>query len=419
MYPFKLTAQDAEFIEKAKALKPILAQRARLVDEEGGWPEENWKDIIEGGFLKLGVPKQYGGYGENNCAFSHVCNAVVEIFASACGSTAWIIQNQYHCFGLVDALGTEAQKRRILGDVAKNGAGIASVGSEVQPGRSLNTPHANGKITFSADLMPAEGGFVVNGFKGFTSGGAASKYLLFWALAPGTDDPDVGASIFIIEFPNDGVEFVKGWDKSTGIRASLSGGAKFANVFVPWSNVLGEPGAFNQDHPYSFEMAYAHHSLGSAQGIYDEVRQAVADRPFLQDDDTNLYTLGEMASAIAATRSQLWYAQHLFDENFFGEASHAALQGLHMAKTTVTMASTKACEVVGTRGIFRWNPIQRLMRDARVATLHTRESLIMKTVAKTELTRDYFPKAKYGRRLAKDQRRTWADLGFKFERDVA
>jgi alkylation response protein AidB-like acyl-CoA dehydrogenase len=419
MYPFKLTAQDAEWIEKAKALKPILAERARAVDEAGGWSEENWKDIVDGGFLKLGVPKQYGGYGDDNAAFSHVCHEVVEIFASACGSTGWIIQNQYHCFGLVAALGNETQKRRILRDVAENGAGVASVGSEVQPGRSQNTPHANGKITFTAELMPTEGGFVANGFKGFTSGGGASKYLLFWALAPGTDDPDVGASVFIIELPNEGVQFVKGWEDATGIRASLSGGARFTNVFIPWSNVLGEPGAFNQDHPYTFELAYAHHSLGSAQGIYDEVRQSVADRAFLQDDDTNLYALGEMASAIAATRSQLWYAQFLYDQKLWGEASHATLQGLHMAKTTVAMVSAKAYDVVGTRAVFRWNPIQRLVRDARVATLHTRESLIMKTVAKSELTRDFFPKAKYGRRLEKDQRRTWADLGFKFERDVA
>ncbi|MGY5809111.1 acyl-CoA dehydrogenase family protein [Rhizobium sp. LEGMi198b] len=420
MYPFKQSAQDAEWIEKAKALKEVFAKRARQVDDEGGWPHENWKDIIEGGFLKLGVPKEYGGYADEDAGFSNVCHAVVEIFASACGSTGWIIQNQYHCFGLVAALGNEEQKRRILTDVAENGAGVASVGSEVQPGRTQTSAHANeGKISFASDLTPTEGGFIANGFKGFTSGGGASKYLLFWALAPGTSDPDVGASVFVIELPNAGVEFVKGWEESTGIRASLSGGAKFTDVFIPWKNVLGEPGDFNQVHPYTFELAYASHSLGSAQGIYDEVRQTLSERAFLQDDDTNLYTLGEMASAIAATRSQLWYAQFLQDQKKYGEASHAVLLGLHMAKTTVAMVSHKAFDIVGTRGVFRWNPISRLMRDARVATLHTRESMIMKTVAKTELSRDYFPKAKYGRRIPQSERKTWADLGFHFERDAA
>jgi hypothetical protein len=43
----------------------------------------------------------------------------------------------------------------------------------------------------------------------------------------------------------------------------------------------------------------------------------------------------------------------------------------------------------------------------------------IKRSPKNEISGDYFRKAKYGRRLAKDQRRTWADLGFKCERDVA
>ncbi|TGS85889.1 acyl-CoA dehydrogenase [Mesorhizobium sp. M3A.F.Ca.ET.174.01.1.1] len=419
MYPFKTNPEDTQWIEKARALKEVFAERARQVDAAGGWPQENWQDIIDGGFLKLGVPKEYGGYANEDAGFSNLCHAVVEIFASACGSTGWIIQNQYHCFGLVAGLGNEEQKRRILTDVAQNGAGVASVGSEVQPGRSQVVPHKDGKISFASDLTPTEGGFLANGFKGFTSGGAASKYLLFWALAPGTDDPDVGASVFVIELPNPGVEFVSGWEEAIGIRASLSGGAKFTNVFIPWKNVLGEPGDFNQSHPYTFELAYAAHSLGSAQGIYEEVRDAVVARPFLQQDDINMYSLGEMASAIAATRSQLWYAQYLYDQKMWGEAAHATLMGLHMAKTTVGMVSTKAFEIVGTRAVFRWSSIPRLMRDARVATLHTRESMIMKTVAKTELSRDYHPKAKYGRRLPESERKTWADLGFRFNRDAA
>lgn len=419
MYPFKLSADDAAWIEKARALKDVFAKRARKVDEEGGWPHDNWKDIVEGGFLKLGIPKEYGGLASEDAGFSHVCHTIVELFASACGSTGWIIQNQYHCHGLVAALGSEAQKRKIFSDIVTNGVGIASVGSEVAPGRSTVTPHKNGKITFTSDITPTADGFIVNGFKGFTSGGGAAKYLLWWGVAPGTDDPDVGVCVFLIELPHAGVEFVSGWDEAIGIRASLSGGARFKDVFIPWSNVLGEPGDFNQVHPYTFELAYASHSLGSAQGIYDEVRQAVADRQFLQEDDTNLFLLGEMASFIAATRSQLWIAQNLSDQGKFGEASHATLLGLHLAKTTAMMCASKAAEIVGTRAVFHWSPIPRLARDARVATLHTRESMIMKTVAKIELSGEYFPKAKYGRRLPPEARKTWADLGFVFQRDVA
>ncbi|TIT88292.1 MAG: hypothetical protein E5W59_18925, partial [Mesorhizobium sp.] len=62
MYPFKTNPEDTQWIEKARALKEVFAERARQVDAAGGWPHENWQDIIDGGFLKLGVPKEYGGY---------------------------------------------------------------------------------------------------------------------------------------------------------------------------------------------------------------------------------------------------------------------------------------------------------------------------------------------------------------------
>jgi len=419
MYPMNISAHDAAWLEKAKALKPAFASRARKVDELGGWPDENFKDLREQGFLKLGVPREYGGFGGEDAGFSFVCNAVVEIFASACGSTGWALQNQYHSMGLVNGMANEEQKKRILGDIAENGALISSVGSEVQPNKSVSTPGKDGKISFQSGFVPVEGGFEVSGVKGFTSGGAASKYLLFWVLAPGTDDPDVGVTVGVIELPNAGVEWLKGWEDAVGIRASLSGGAKFKNVFIPWRNMLGEPGDYNQIHPYTFEITYCTHLLGISQGIYEAVIATMAEREFLQKDDTNMYAVGEMATAIHATRTMWWHAQELYDRKDWDRAGHTTLLALHQAKVTAALVSNKAFEVIGTRAVFRWNPIERLWRDARVASLHTRENLIMRTVAQGEISGKLFAKAKYGRRLPQSERKTWKDLGLEAEPEPA
>jgi alkylation response protein AidB-like acyl-CoA dehydrogenase len=412
VFPFEVSANDAEWIAKARALKPVFAARAREVDERGGWPESNFQDLREQGFLRVAVPQEFGGLAGKDAGYSFVCHAIIEIVASACASTAWALLNQWGCIGLIAKLGNEEQKRRILTDVAVNGAMVASAGSEVAPARALASADSNGKLSFAAEVTSAPGGVYLSAFKGFTTGSAASKYVLFWALAPGTEDPDHGVSIFVVERPNDCVEFVPGWEDAIGIRATESGGARFTNVFVPWKNVLGEPGDFNQTFPFSFEVAYAAHLVGISQGIFDIVKETMASRPFLQDDDTNMYTLGEMAAAIHSARTAWWYAQRVFDEEQFDLGCHVTLLALHQAKLAANMVSNKAFDIIGTRAVFRWSPVQRFWRDARVISLHTRETTIMKVVADGEIKQEFFFKAKYGKRLPPGSRKTWRELGF-------
>ncbi|WP_322092557.1 acyl-CoA dehydrogenase family protein [Paraburkholderia bannensis] len=416
MRSFAPTPFEQEWIEKAQALKPILAERARELDEKGSWPEENFKLLTERGFMKLAVPRQYGGHGSEDAGFSFACNAVLEVIASVCGNTAWALQAQFHCIGLIAHLGNEEQKARILGDVAETGARLSSCGSEVRPPKTnVTAVGADGKLSFESDLTPVEGGFLANGNKGFTTMGAAAKYLLFWALAPGTADTDHGVCLVVIEQPNPGIEFLRDWEEAAAIRASASGMAKFSNIFVPWENVIGQPGDFNQIHNYTFEIAYTTIALGCAQGMYDIARETVAERPFLQKDDTIMYALGEMSTMIEATRALWWRAQWLYDQKDWGKAAFTTLQALHSSKETALSVSRAVVDVVGTRAMFKWNPIQRLMRDARMVTLHTRESLIMRTVAQQLLKDEYFPKAKYGSKLPSGARKTWEELSKAWE----
>lgn len=411
MITFAPTSEQTAWIEKATALKPIFAERARELDERGGWPEENFELLRDQGFLKLAIPREYGGLGTEAswCAFTP--HAVVETIASACGSTGWALLSQYHAQGLVAGLGNESQKTRILGDVADNGVLIASVGSEVRAAQASSPSSHAGKLTFESELTPTDGGFLANGIKGFSTMGAASKYLLYWALAPGTDNPSVGVTVGVTAADDPGVTFLPGWEEAIGIRASLSGGAKFENVFIPWDNILGEPGDHTQIHPYTFELTYAVQLLGLTQGVYEVIKRTLSERPFLQDDDTTMFTVGEMASAIQAVRTSWWYAQWMWDQEAFDEAAHATLLALHQAKITALMVTQKAFDVIGVRALFKWNPIERPWRDVRTVTLHTRETQLMRLVAEAEVNGSYFAKSKYGFRLPAEERVTWADLG--------
>jgi alkylation response protein AidB-like acyl-CoA dehydrogenase len=412
MMKFAGTEDHEQWVEKAQRLKPIFAERARALDEAGGSPRENMDLLRDEGFFKLVIPREYGGLGTAASWCSYTANTVLEIISSACGSTGWALTSQFHGSGLVVGLGDEEQKCRILGDVVNNGAQMASVGSEVRAKEKDTVGGKDGKLTFASELTPVDGGFMANGVKGFSSMAADAKYLCYWALAPGTDNPSVGVTVAVVETDDPGVTPLPGWEEAIGIRASLSGGTKFQDVFVPWRNILGQPGDHMQIHPYLFEINYTCLLLGIAQGVLDFVKQTVADRPFLQKDDTIMYAVGETASNVHNTRAAWWHAQSLWDAKEFDRAAHFTLMAQHQAKSTALAACDMAFEVVGVRALFKWNPVERAWRDARTITLHTRESLLMRLVAEAETNDRYFAKAKYGHRLAADERVTWESLGF-------
>jgi alkylation response protein AidB-like acyl-CoA dehydrogenase len=412
MVDFSLTPKQQEWVDKAKKLAAVFAIRARKYDEAGEFPAENFELLREEGFLKLAVPSEFGGLGDMAGYNAFIPHLVVETVSAACGTTGWGLVTHYHHCGLLAGLGDDEQRSRIFADVVGRGALMASLGSEVNPQQMKTAAQTTGQMRFNAELTPAPGGFVVSAQKGFCSMARVSDYCVYWAMAPGTQTLSDGLVLSIVPMDSPGLTFLPGWEDAMGIRGSHSGGVKVENVFIPWRNVLGEPGDYVQKYPHTFDLTYTVLLLGIAQGAYDFVRKALAERSFLQKDDTVMYTVGEMSSALQATRMSWWYAQWLWEQRRWDDAMHATLRALHTAKETSMLVTTKSFELLGVRAIFKFNPLERAWRDVRTVTLHTRESLFMRLVANGDITGEKFVKEKYGPRLKPHERKTWADLGY-------
>jgi alkylation response protein AidB-like acyl-CoA dehydrogenase len=409
MVDFSLSAEQLHWQAKAKEMAAVFAQRARAYDEAGEYPRQNMNELRDAGFLKLAVPKQYGGLGSEAGFCAWLPHLVIEEIATECGGTGWCLMTHYHACGLIAGLGSEEQKTRIFADVVNNGALIATLGSEVQPQQmKARQTKAGPLVSWEAGMEPVEGGFIANARKGFCSTAKEADYIIYWSQAPGTSGGGDGLTMSIIPKDTKGISFLPGWEDAIGLRCSESGGAMFENVFIPWENVMGQPGDYVQVHPYTFELSYAMFLLGLAQGAYNFLRNSLKEREFLQEDDTVMYALGEMSSEIQATRMSCWYTQWLWDQKDYEEAHQSALRALHQAKTTSLKVATRGFDVIGVRGLFKFNPLERIWRDIRTATLHTRESQFMRLLSLGELRGQKFVKQKYGNRVS--TRKTWNDL---------
>ena len=308
-----------------------------------------------------------------------------------------MLLSHFHACGQIAGVATEEQKRRIFAEVVEGSKRIATIGSEVNV--QVN-PASEDSIGLESTGTAVNEDLVVSGFKGFTSTAAYADYIVYWHLQEGSRDPSSGTIFSLVPRNREGIEFLPGWEHAMGIRSSASGPAKFSDVVIRHDEVLGEPGAWVQHHPYTHEILYAAVLTGIARECYEQVRLAVHPRKDMWRDRVVMDMLGSMSSEVQAAEwgleraAEMWERAATFEE--YGEAHHATIRTLHIAKRAAIEVTTRAFELVGTRAVTRKAPFERFWRDARVASLHNREWQHMEWVARGDLTGYRFSKEKYG-----------------------
>lgn len=396
---FTFSAEDRALIERARMLAADFATRARQYDEAAAFPAEDFARLREEGFLKLTVPVELGGHGMWQGKRYAPFYAILETIAAGDASTGQLLQIQSHASGIVAHLGNDEQRRRILGDVVERGALMASCGSEADP-RQVSS----GRI--ESGLRPAPGGFRLSGVKHFGSLTPAADYYLVYVMAPGKTTMADGYTTVVIPKDSPGVSLENLWD-TMGMRATVSWSLKLDDVFVPWENVIGQPGDWVQHDPRTFTLGYVANHLGTAQGVFDFTLQYLKERTYLLSDNVVAFTLGEMDSALQATRTSMNYAAWLWEQGRFDEAEMASLRALHTSKQTALMVTSKAFDVCGARATFRNLPLERAFRDVRTFSLHFRESQVLRMLAEADLGLEFHSKQKYGPKLG---RQSWKKL---------
>ncbi|PXW63262.1 alkylation response protein AidB-like acyl-CoA dehydrogenase [Chelatococcus asaccharovorans] len=415
---FSLSAEQREWVEKARALRPLLQANAVKYDREAAFPAENFAELIKQKFHLLQVPKEFGGFNPQvRGSLGMTQFAVAEELARTCPTTAWNLLIHFHQVGLVSRMGSEEQKERWLGQIVNDDALMGSLGSEVNP-RQFKAENVATKLTFDSLFEPVEGGFRASGEKHFCSMAPAADLLAFWALAPGAKSNGEGLVISIVPRTAAGLSFEDSWSESIGLRGTVSWTAKLDNVFIPWQDVMGEPGDFVQKDPYTYECSHAAHLVGCAQGIVDNIVAFIKARDYLSRDEVLMYNLAEIDSGLQAARSSYTYAVWLWDQERFDEAMLASYRALHTSKKVALNAADKAFEICGARALFTFHPFERFWREVKASMLHTRDTQLMGQLASGILTDGrQFSKTKYGQKL--DRPVTWRDLGFNREEKLS
>jgi alkylation response protein AidB-like acyl-CoA dehydrogenase len=294
--------------------------------------------------------------------------AVIAAIARGCASSAMTLHMHSTVLRFIDALGTEAQKRRYFGEVVEGGKLFGSWGSE---------PAVSQSFTFLVEtaIRQNAGGHTIDGVKHFCTMAQGASYYMIWCARDGASDIARSLQLALVPSDRPGVRSDGRWD-TLGMRATFSPTVTLDGVHVADDEVLGPPGG-----PMGigiievFALGYAAVYLGIAGGAlafaadYASQRVVRPENVPLAHDPAIQRHLGELVARLEAAQRVLERCAEQW------EGADAALRAVlsskakYLATEAALHVTSRVIQVVGGRGAYRDYPVERALRDVRTATL--------------------------------------------------
>ena len=366
---------DNPFIAKARLLRNRFAEDAIERDRAGGRPIEQIRLLNEHRLLAVLLPREVGGEDER---WSTVLR-IGRLLAQVDGSLGHLFG--YHYASLLSPrLHKEPQKTLDLWR--------RSVAGNWFWGNTANS--------FSRSLFGRRDGdgFVLDGFRPFTSGSHVADYLQIAWEDPDTDERRFAA----IPADREGVVIEDDWN-GIGQRQTGSGRVSYHGVRVHDHEVLGTPARLDPTRaapepwrtvtPLQQQSVLLNVFVGSAQGalkaardytlnqsrpwIHSGVRRHIDD-PWVQRQYGELYVQTRAATALAdraaAALDHLVGRGESLTADERGEAAVTIAAANALAGKVALKVSSEIFEVTGARSAVRRHGLDRFWRNVRIHTLH-------------------------------------------------
>ena len=369
---FRLTDEQQEIRDLVRRFaQNEIAPKAERWDEEGTFPEGLLHQMGELGLAGMFVPEELGG-----AALSRLSAAVLleEVGKADMATAVWLsVHNMVT--GLVNKFGDEEQHRRWVPRLASG---------ELLGAICLSEAHAGSDAANVRCLARREGdAYVVTGTKYWvTSAGVADLY----AVMVRTDEKagSRGITTLLVEKDTPGFSIGK-IERKMGLHSSPTGELVFENCRVPVANRLGEEGDGLRIALTSLDggrINIGAIATGVAQAALNAATRYAQERTAFGKPigafEGLQFLLADMAMKVEAARLMVYEAGFKMDE---GESpSLYAAMAKCFATDAAMQVTTDAVQVLGGAGYVRDWPVERYMRDVKVAQIFEGTNQIQRLV---------------------------------------
>jgi butyryl-CoA dehydrogenase len=347
-----------------------IAPVARENDINERFPADVIARMGELGLLGGPVPPEYGGAG-----LDHISQALItEEIGKACSSVRTTISVQISLVELSLAnWGTEEQKRRYL-PLLCSGKRIGCFG--------LTEPNAGSDPAGMETSAVADGDhWVLNGHKIWISNGGVADLAIVFAQTD-KDEGSRGIGAFLVDRGTPGFS-TRDMHGKLGLRASNTGELILEDCRIPKDQLLGRAGEGFKVAMSALDngrYSVAAGCVGICQGCVDaSVRYAKGRKQFgraigsfqlVQD------LIARMIVDTEAARLLVFRAGHL--KNQGRRCTREVSMAKYFASEAAVRCALDAIQVHGSYGYSNEYPVERYLRDAKVATIYEGTSQIQK-----------------------------------------
>ncbi len=397
--PESLSGDQVELRARARALaQNVIAPRAAAVDREESYPWDNVRALNEAGFFGMTIPKAHGGPG-----LSYLDAAlVIEEMAKVCGVTGRIaVEANMGAIGAIMAYGTEAQKT-LAAEIVLSGD---------KPAICITEPAAGSAATEMTTRADRKGDFyIINGGKHWITGGGVSRlHLVFARVFDGGVEQGIGGLIVVREGapdlepdqPETGL-IIGRREPTMGLRGIPETEVLFKDLAVHKDMLLMPPQGLRRGFgalmtAYNAQRVGAGTvALGLAAGAYEQAlgyskAREQFGRPICEFQGLQ-WMLADMSIQIDAARALLHKAAACDGFPDVLEAAQAKVFASEMA----IKVTNDALQLFGAAGYSRNNPMERMLRDARMFTIGGGTAQILRTVIAANILERKLPQSRDG-----------------------
>jgi len=355
---FSWSARNEELRSLTRRItEEVVAPRAAEIDAAGEYPHDIFDTFKEAGLLGLSIDPQYGGTGDGTLGLAI---AVEEMARACCNSGLLLLMARLSTVHIAIA-GTEEQKRRYLGGVARG---------EMKGAFALTEPEVGSDSGHIGTAAARDGdAYILNGTKRWAGQATVADYVIV-AARTGEGSREIG--VFIVPTDNPGFRIVRTMPKM-GVNAVPVVEIALEECRIPVGNRVGpEQGGFRVllQGLSLVRPIVAARGLGLAAGIlqyateYARARRSMG-KPIIEHQAVS-FKLAERAMELEAARLLTHRAAWLIDQGKTtpADATHYSMAKAYATEMAVRAADT-ALQTLGGNGYLKEYPTERFYRDAR------------------------------------------------------
>jgi alkylation response protein AidB-like acyl-CoA dehydrogenase len=376
---FRLTAEQ-ELLRRSvrEFAESEIRPHVREWDRAQEFPADLIPRLAALGLMGIQFPEEYGGAGLSAIDY---CICIEELARIDPAVALSVAAHNGLCSAHIHMFGTDQQKRKYLVPLAR--------GERIGAWGLTESTSGSDAAAMRTTAGRADGCWVLNGTKTFTTHGRVGDILVVMAVTSPRADRGKGISAFIVEKGTPGFSAGRKEDK-LGMRASDTSEVRLENCRIPADQLLGKEGHGFVDTMQVLDagrIGIAALAVGLAEGAYEAALQYSRERTAFGQPIAGFqaiqWKLADNATRIEAARLLTYRAAYLRDTNR-RTTLESAMAKLYASEIAV-QAADDCVQIHGGYGFVKDYPAEKFFRDVKLTTIGEGTSEIQRLVIARQL----------------------------------